>query len=146
GFINNDLSYLDFDFDQIEEIYGGDLTTSFFKDILLCESLNDDKYKMVMQGFKGSYEEFSYEEIPSDKFNILIELNVIYMSSDNLQFVRDNYPDHLIPFIKWNIDQYMEVIDEESLPLSEIVHLISSDIKISHKIELLTYTTEPISV
>lgn len=146
GFINNDLAYLDFDFDQIEEIYGGDLTTSFFKDTLLCESLNDDKYEMVMQGFKGSYEEFSYEEIPSDKFNILIKLNVIYMSSDNLQFVRDNYPDHLIPFIKWNIDQYMEVIDEENLPFSEIVRLISSDIKVSHKLELLTYTTEPISV
>ncbi|WP_206536237.1 hypothetical protein [Halobacillus sp. BAB-2008] len=102
---------------------------------------------MILKGFKKCYKDFTFDDIPEKKLEILIKLYVIYMNTTNLDFMRENYPDQLMFFIYSNIRQYAsEVIDEDNFSISELLSLLDTDIKDSYKFKLLEYTSEPISV
>ena len=69
------------------------------------------------------------------------------MNSNNLKFLRANYPDHVIEYIFLNITEFLEdVVDEDSLTHEEIQKLLSKDIADGHKILLLKRTDKPVSV
>ncbi len=49
------------------------------------------------------------------------------MTKENIEFVRENYPDLVIPFISENIQGYLECLDEEILIKQEIFDLLREE-------------------
>ncbi|GAA0435434.1 hypothetical protein GCM10008983_10030 [Lentibacillus halophilus] len=146
-FINNNDMSLDFDSVEVKECFGDNATVNFYSDIISCHELFDTKYSMIMEGYNNCIGEFSFENIPDDKIQILITLNVICMNEYNLQIMRETYSDHLMSFIYANASQYaFEVIDSENFSFNEFDNLLDSDIGDSFKLKLLENTSRSISV
>lgn len=93
------------------------------------------------------YTSFSNTDIEEDKILILIKLNIIRMSDSVLMFMREHYPDQLMPFITHNIDQYTEeVINEENFVLSEMLSVLEENVDDEYKVKLLEFTSDEISL
>ncbi len=48
-----------------------------------------------------------------DKLIILIDTSIIRMTVDNLNFLRDNYPDKKFHFIRRNLDEYVDMMSKD---------------------------------
>lgn len=146
-FINGNGVDLNFNYNEIKDEFGTSETASFFKKIIISESLSNEKYEMFIRDFKRHYNEFKFEGISDAKLQILMKYKVVRMNDFNLKFVRDNYSEQLIYFIILNIDIYInEVINDGNFEISELLSLLDKDINDDHKLNLMAYSTEPISV
>lgn len=69
------------------------------------------------------------------------------MNEENLLFMRSNYHNNLINFIRANYKVYTaDVINEGNIVLSELLQLLDTDIPEEYKLKLLDSTSEPISI
>ncbi|MDK8192220.1 hypothetical protein QP794_19195 [Paenibacillus sp. UMB7766-LJ446] len=146
-FINENDKTLIFNEDMFKD-YMGDGQGNIFKEIVVCTSIQDDKYEMLIKGFNMHYKKFSHTDISHHKIEILIRNNVIYMSEANLTFIEENYPDHIVDFITRNIDIYLkEMLQKNLLSNDYLLNLLESEsITDEHKLSLLEGYEVPISV
>jgi hypothetical protein len=144
----NDFDYkLKFDSDSIDSDFGENAASNFFKAIITCNELNNERYESILYSLNMYYPSFSITGIEEDKIHILIKLKIIQMSEDSLIFMRAHYPNQLMPFITRNIKQYTEeVINQENFDLNEMVSLLEEKINDKYKVRLLGFTSEGISL
>lgn len=146
-FVNTNSDDLSFNYDSINNEFGDNSASKFYKAIVTCNQLSNEKYEITLLNFNRYYKSFSHKGIAGEKITILIKLNVIRMTAENLSFMRDNYPEQLMIFIRENIAQYTnEVINEENFDLSEILAVLNENVDDEYKINLLQYATDEISV
>ncbi len=146
-FINGNGVDLNFNYNEIKNEFGTSETASFFEKIIISENLSNEKYEIFIRDFKRYYNEFEFEGISNTKFQILMKYNVIKMNDFNLKFLRDNYSEQLMYFIILNIDIYInEVINDNNFEISELLNLLDKDINDDYKLDLMAYSTEPISM
>jgi len=144
-FVNSQDNHLDFS-DSIND-FGKDASSSFFKVAIVCNDLNNEKYREIMRSLRRYYDSFKTEGISNEKIDILIDLETIRMSQDSLLFIRDEYPTNTLHFIKKNIDSYVnDVISGETFDFNEMVDVLSLDTSDENKINLLKFTDEAISI
>ncbi|TNJ63777.1 hypothetical protein FE784_23955 [Paenibacillus hemerocallicola] len=148
NFVNSSLANLIIDIDEISVNFGSEETVFFFEKIIKCNDLSDDRYDTFIQGLNWEYTEFTFREVSGSKIRILISRDIIKMNNYNLQFMRENYPNELLFFMKKNIEVYAtEVISEDNFLKSELMVILEQDdIPDSPKIKLLGYTSDPITV
>ena len=146
NFINqndNKISFEDFKFndDKIEK--------EFFISILKCYEINNQKYVDILKSFEDNDEmEFS-GDIPEDKRALLVKSKIIKMILKNLELFRKHYEDSLDYFIKLNIDDYIQIIeDNNNLFLQNELLTILSDksIKDENKLKLLKFSEDKINI
>lgn len=146
-FINNYIGDLYFDIDAINRLYGEGASTRFTEAVITCSETNASKYEMILASLKPCYDNFPFTDIEDSKLFILIKLDVIRMTSENLTVMRDNYPEQLISFIKKDIELYSnEIITKENFVFSEMLEVLDLDISEDYKIKLLQLAEESISV
>lgn len=146
-FINGNCDGLFFNANYVKEKYGEDAASLFFTSIVTCNDLLNEKYTQILQSLNRYYKSFSTSGISDEKVLILIKLNIIRMETPVLKFMRENYPDQVIPFVTQNISQYTkDIITEENFILSEMLLLLEENISDEYKIELLQYTTAQLSL
>jgi hypothetical protein len=148
-FINTQSNNIKFVYDSIDSTYGKDTSYKFLRGIVSCNELLDTKYEMIIASFNRSFTSFDIVNINASKILILIKLSTIQMNAASLAFMRDNYPEQLIPYIlkPANIEKYTnEVISTETFVLSEMLSVLEKDIPDKFKIKLLQYTTEKLSI
>ena len=93
------------------------------------------------------YLSFSKTGIAEDKVLILIKINKIRMVDSVLLFMKEHYPNQLMPFITHNIDQYTEeVIKEENFLLNEMLLVLEENVDDEYKVKLLKFTTDKLSL
>ena len=144
-FVNSQDDYLDFS-DSIDG-FDKDVLSSFFEAAIKCNHLNNKKYSEIVKSLGLYYDSFQIEGISNEKIDILIDLETIRMSQDSLLFIRDEYPDNTLHFIKKNIDSYVKnVISDETFNFDEMVDVLSLDTSDENKINLLKFTDEAISI
>ena len=73
-------------------------------------------------------------------------MSIIPMTKENLVFMRDKYPDHVLNFINGNIDQYVDIMDDEIFSLQELSEVLKWNVSDEIKIQLMSFTNQEISI
>ena len=127
-----------------------DDTDLFFKQIILNTDLNPDRYKMLIAWFNGKCcSNFNDIDISNENVSILIQLKAIGLGEEqDLDFIRDNYPDNIQELIIQNFNDYINKLNKDPLLINneEIISLLSEEISLNKKFSLLALTKEPISI
>ena len=142
GYINR--CDIDLDFSKME--YNEDTKGKLFDSVIICNDIDNSKYKQILVSLKFSYDIFDIAEISDDKIAILIDTNIIRMTADNLKFMRENYPNQTFYYIRKSIEKYIDIVDETLFLQEELLEILTWDISDKLKIKLLELSDEEISI
>lgn len=135
---------IELDFSKLE--YKESIKEKLFDAIIICNDIKNSKYKQILVSLKYYYNNFDLLNIPSDKLIILIDTSIIRMTVDNLNFLRDNYPDEKFHFIRHNLDEYVDIMSRDLFLQEELLEILTWDISDEVKIKLLEFSDDAISV
>ena len=106
-FVNNGehLDFLQTEFKGFSD----KLQEEFFEETVKCNQLDNDKYREIISKLGWHYTEFELENISDEKMSILIGTRCISdkFSVDTLNFLRDNYQNHVIEYLIEYIEGYL---------------------------------------
>lgn len=142
SYINRFDNDLDFSKTECDE----DVKEKLFDSVIICNDIERSKYKQILVSLKLVYDNFDIEEISDDNITILIDTNIIRMTSNNLEFIRENYPNQNFYFIRKNIEKYIEMMDDILFSWEELIEILTWDISDELKIKLLELSDDGISV
>ncbi|OAA85387.1 hypothetical protein [Clostridium coskatii] len=147
NFINIGNKDFKLSLNEIDSKFGEKSASSLFDDVIICNSLIDDKYRNIIAELRYEYSNFCIKEISERKIKILIELRTIKMTAENVRFMRTTYQSQFIYFIEHNISEYInDVIEKEPISNDELLCILDLNIDDSFKINLISHTKKPISV
>jgi hypothetical protein len=135
---------IDLDFSKTE--YDEDAKEKLFDSVVICNGIDDSKYRQILVSLKFSYDTFDIAEISDDKITILIDTNIIRMTADNLKYMRENYPNQTFYYIRKSIEKYIDIVDEALFSREEMLEIIAWNISDKLKIRLLELSNEEISI
>ena len=135
---------IELDFSKLEDKES--MKEKLFDAILICNDIKNSKYKQILVSLKYYYNHFDLLNIPSDKLIILIDTSIIRMTVENLNFLRDNYPDKKFHFIRRNLDEYVDMMSKDLFLQEELLEILTWDIRDEMKIKLLGFFDDAISV
>ena len=122
----------------------------FFRQIILNPVLNPDKYSMLIAWYNGKCcSNFNDTGISKEKVSMLIQLKAIVLGKEqDLDFIRENYPDNIQEFIIHNFNDYINKLKNNPLLVDqgEIISLLSEDLSLDEKLSLLPLTSKPILI
>lgn len=143
------ISYInrcDIDLDFSKTGYDEDIKGKLFNSVVICNDINNSKYKQILVSLKFIYENFDIVEISDDKITILIDADIIRMTAGNLKFIRENYLNWKSYFIRKNIEKYIGIMDAALFSRDELLEILTWDISDELKIRLLGFSDDEISV
>lgn len=132
------------DFTTVEYDYSD--KKALFDNVVKCMSINNDKYTQILVSLGLSYDEFEIANISSEKMAILISENIIEMTAKNLVFIRENYPEQHLMFVRNNIEKYIDIMDDDLFLQDELLEVLNWDISDELKIRLIEFSDVDISV
>lgn len=135
---------IDLDFSKTE--YDEDAKEKLFDSVVICNDIKNSKYRQILVSLKFFYDTFDIAEISDDKITILIDTNIIRMTSDNLKYMRENYPNQTFYYIRKSIEKYIDIVDETLFSREELLEILTWDISDKLKIRLLELSDEEISI
>lgn len=135
---------IDLDFSKAE--YDEDTKGRLFDSVIICNDIDNSKYKQILVSLKFIYDNFDIAEISDDKITILIDTDIIRMTADNLKFMRENYLNRKFYFIRKNIEKYIDIMDDALFSREELIEILTWDISDELKIKLLELSDDEISV
>ncbi len=141
----NDVS-AELNFGSIAKVFGEEVAEELFNEVAHCNRLNNDKYKKILNDLNYFFDTYEADAIDDDKFEVLIQEEILLMNRDSLVYVRGKYPKHLYTFIKKNLDEYIAIQTADLFSISEILQILSWDIDDNPKIQLLSITNEAIPI
>lgn len=146
-YINNHITKdCNFNYKQIENEYGEDSGSKFMDDVVRSKDISIKAHTYILIALKMVYNKFDIEGISDDKMDVLINLKMIKMTSENLEFIRVHYTHKVAVFIKQNIQIYVqEIINKENLNLDELKEVLGMDVSEEFKFALLKLTTHPVT-
>ena len=140
------INKCDIGLDFSKKEYDEDIKRELFYSVIICNSIENPKYEQILVSLKFFYDNFDITEISDDKIVILIDTNIIRMTADNLEFMRENYPSHNFHFICKNIGKYVDIMDDTLFSQEELLEILTWDISDEQKIKLLKLSDEEISI
>lgn len=143
-FINNGESTLNFS--DIKNVYGDEKTEKLFDASIVCNELSNLKYKEIVTSLGFWYDTFDVADISTEKLRILIDEKIVRMNVETLTFMRDNYSSQILYFIEKSINEYADIITNETFDHNEMVAILSWECADDIKIKLLSLTKEPLSI
>lgn len=147
NFINGNDKPLKFLVKEIDSTFGEDSASSLFDEVILLDTIHDHKYKNMLADLNFYYDNFDIIEIPESKVKILIDLGIIKMTAENVEFMKENYQSQFIYFIIKNIDKYVDnVMEDKPLSDEDLISILELDVEDSFKIKLISNTYDSIQV
>lgn len=132
------------DFSKME--YDEDMKKSLFESVIISHEISNLKYKQILMSLKYDYDNFDIVGISGDKIIILIDVDIIKMTVDNLKFMRENYIDQKFYYIHKNIDEYIDIMHETLFSKEELLEILTWNISDELKMRLLRFTDDEISI
>lgn len=118
-----------------------------FDATIKCFELDDAKYGQILSSSAVVCDaSFDIDNVPTSKMNVLIDNGIIRMSKGCLISIRNKYKDVLFRFIRQNIGEYVDMMKADVFVFDELVEVLSWDVEDEHKITLLGFTSEKISI
>ncbi|MDD7794124.1 YobI family P-loop NTPase [Clostridium sp. 'White wine YQ'] len=147
NFINENDKYLEFSKKEIDSIFGENSAASLFGEVIVCDTISDKKYENILAELRYSYSNFDIKEISETKMKILIDLEVIKMTVENVKFMRNNYQSKLTYFITKNINEYIDnIMDKQSLSNEELINILDIDLEDGLKTRLISNSNDSIPI
>ena len=134
------------DLDFSKNKYDENIREKLFDSIVICEDINDLKYKQILTSLNFTYNKFDIDDISESKFNILVDEQIVKMTVENLNFIRTKYSYCKFRFISKNIEKYIEIMTEDLFLQEELLEILTWDISDELKIRLLKFSDEDISI
>ena len=133
----------DFNFEENEEF-------TFFIEVLKCYELDNEVYENILETLEYNGDKIIFpENIPKEKVDILIKLDIFKMNYDNLIFIRNYYKDNSNYFIKLNLANYIEIIDTYNNLFSQeelLIILSEEKVGLDLKLKLLKFSNQKIKI
>lgn len=129
-----------------ENISTDNLREKFFNAITTNNDISDDRYSLILTSIGLYYDDFDIMNISETKMDILLENRIIVMTAETLPFIRENYPNDLMHYVEKNIVEYATLMSDELFLLNETLDILKLKVADEHKIKLLGFTNEPMSV
>ncbi|MEG2799406.1 MAG: hypothetical protein RR925_05925, partial [Erysipelotrichaceae bacterium] len=102
-----------------------DVINRFFNDIFCNTDIkNIDKYEEIVTTCGLSIDNFNTAGILSDKFSVLIINKIIVMNEHNLIFIRNKYTNSLYDFIRFNFEEYVQLMNPNIVKKDEIIEIL----------------------
>lgn len=117
--------------------------SKLFKKVVLCNELDNQKYKTLVNDLKLSFREFSADGISPDKLSILIDDGLIKMDSEGLKFIREKYPFILKRFVLHDFEGYLRLLGEGYFMRDEAIEFLDSEIGDEKSILILKTSRRP---
>lgn len=140
------INRIDVELDFSKSNYNDTEKKDFFDAVIKCMPIENSKYAKILVSLKLDLKSFLYVNIESDKMSILFSEGIIKMTSNNLVFIRENYPKQKFEFILKNIEEYMEIMSKDLFLKDEMLEILNCSISDEYKIKLLSFTDEPVSI
>lgn len=140
------INHCDIDLDFSKTEYDENTKGALFDSVIACSDIGNSKYAQILSSLNFVYDDFDISGISGDKIAILIDTKIIRMTTDNLSFIRNNYPDQKFHFIRINMKEYVDTVSKTLFSQNELVEILTWDINDDLKISLLKMSKEPISV
>lgn len=135
---------IDLDFSKTE--YDENTKGALFNSVITCRDIENSKYAQILSSLDFVYDNFNISGISDDKIAILIDTKIIRMTTDNLAFIRNNYPDQKFHFIRINVKEYVDTVGKTLFSQNELIEILTWDINDDLKISLLKMSKKPISI
>lgn len=146
-FLNDDERRLEFNYGEIKECFGGDNNSKWLVNLICCQDLIDTKWEEILASLSFHYNKFEIKELTDERIGILLQQRKVEMNEHNLEFMRENYQDHVVDYIELNIEKYIsDVANEDLLADEELMELLKREIADTHKIALIKLTEMPLSI
>ncbi|WP_226037476.1 YobI family P-loop NTPase [Aquibacillus saliphilus] len=146
-FINESDHLLEFKTYSIDNKFGEESSSKFFKALVNNNELTNERYESILRTFDIYYKSFSNTEIEKDKMKILIKIDTMRMTEENLIFTRENFSSLLLFFIKHNIRQYTEkVINDDNFDMDELLSVLDENVEDNYKTSLLEFSSDIITL
>lgn len=145
AFLNGQTS--EYNYTELRSEYENDVMSKFFNSVLRCNNLENGHYNSILKTLNRVFSQgFNVEGVANEKILILIDIGVIPMQKDSLSFLREHYPDAIIPYIQKSISTYVnEIIDENNFNLDEALEVLLLSVADKHKLSLLKRITAPLT-
>lgn len=137
-FVNNG-DCLDFLQSELRE-FSDKLQEEFLEETVKCNKLNNDIYKEILSKVELHCSEFEFENISDEKMSILIGTRCISakFSINTLNFIRDNYQNHTIEYLKEYIEEYLlEDEDNDIYQETEMLNLLQASLSHEWKFKIV---------
>lgn len=144
NFINSDDIKVDYSSLYKEK---QELIKKFWDSVIVCNQISDEKYHQIVQSIDLRYKAlFNLPGISRPKISILIKENVIPMTLDTLNFMREEYPENILEYVAQKISLYANNLTDQDASLEETLEILTWDVLDEIKIKILSHTNHPISV
>ena len=144
SFINRAKTALDFSSGNTN--YPEEYKKALFDKVISCNGINNQPYEEIITTLGFPYESFDLKDINDAKVTILINNSIIPMESATLKHMRKEYSSTIYQYIRHNIDSYIEIMTSDLYSHSELLTVLSWNISDETKLNLLKFSSEPISV
>lgn len=148
-FINSDKFNFELSSEYIDEKFGEESAQSLFTSVVSCESIKEENYRNILEQLKFVYPKPSeeVEDLSDERIKILIELDKLKVTLENIQYLQDRNNNLLEYFIELNIEEYLEFIEElPQLKIEELMNLLSTSVEDRFKKELVSNYKGVISI
>ncbi|GAA5351007.1 YobI family P-loop NTPase [Streptococcus uberis] len=147
-FVNNG-EHLEFSQLVFKE-FSDNLQEEFFEETVKCNQLANDKYKEILSKLGWCFTEFKLANIADEKMSILISTRSISdkFSVNTLNFLRDNYQNHVIEYLTEYIDEYL-IEDVENTDIyreTEMFNLLQEGLTDERKLKIIDRFPTSISI
>lgn len=124
-YLNSSPSSMKFNYHEIKDDFSDEDIDAFYAEVLDCEELSDVKYEAILKEYPHSIELASYTKISEDKVKILLKLNMLKVTKENIKSIRSRYPNLSLSFFCSDILSYIDCLaDDEIIDYNEIVALL----------------------
>ncbi|HEM4266674.1 TPA: DNA-binding protein [Streptococcus suis] len=147
-FVNNGehLDFLQTEFKGFSD----EFQEEFFEETVKCNQLANDKYKEILSKLGWCFTEFKLANIADEKMSILISTRSISdkFSVNTLNFLRDNYQNHVIEYLMEHIDEYLleNVEDTDIYQETEMFNLLQEGLTDERKFKIIDRFPTRISI
>lgn len=131
---------------DLDKEYGKNVAENLFLAIMCNNGIDNDKYKAMLCALNRFCHRLDNSDIAPEKMAILIDGDMLEMNVDILATMRKHYPQHCLPFIRKNIEKYVEIMDATVFSSAELLWLLETDIEDELKLKLLEFASDPISI
>lgn len=136
---NNDLS-----FEEVE--CNNEVKDKFMREMSCCADIEGDNYERILMTWGYSFDNFDIIDVDDEKMSILIECKRISMNSDNLQFIREHYDEHLMDFIAYCFNAYVSIADTDEAEMEQILETLADKVPSDAVVKLLQKVQFPITM
>lgn len=136
---------VDMDYSLVEKDFGNEIARKFFDAVANNDDIDIEKYENILCSMGYIFDSYETDKISDDRMDILIKNNIIEMNEEGLEYIRSYYSNHILMYIDYNIEKYLDIISSVNFDYEEMLHVLDMDIEDDNKVQLLKLTEKPIS-